>query len=257
MGQPVAGLGTPETFDFENGVHAILDLETVAGAHAANVGLIATTKAGIFINSGQTEAQARFIWDYAASRTPGREMTYLVLTHHHLDHCFAGSFFDDKHALIYGHRSFSACMAEMRSHLGVRDYRGMQMALLKIDDETYDRHMGSVHPVYPHRQIGEEVSLALNGEEILIVHLPGHTPCEVVVYHPRTKILFAGDAINERAGPVTAFGDVREWRKWVAGLEKIKKSDIERIVPGHGCICGPEIIDEHIATLEKRIEQAA
>jgi cyclase len=250
------GLGTPRTHDFENGVHAILDMETIEGVHAANVGIITTARAQVFVNSGQTEAQARFIWDHAQSRAPGREMTYLVLTHHHLDHCFAASYFDDRHALIYGHKSFGSCMAEMRKHLGAGDYREMLEVFLQIDSDTLRAHVGSVHPISPHRHVGEETSLAINGEEITITHLPGHARSELVVYHPRSRILFAGDAINERAGPVTMFGDPGEWRKWVAGLEKLTKLEIESIVPGHGEICGPEIIEDHIERLEKKIAEA-
>ncbi len=254
MEQP--GLGTPRTFDLGNGVHAILDMETIEGVHSGNVGIIATARAQVFINCGQTEAQGRFVWDYAQEKAPGREMTYVVLTHHHLDHCFAASLFDDRHALIYAHKSFGRCMAEMRSHLGASDYQGMLQAFLNIDAETCKKLIKSAHPISPHRLVGEEVSIAINGEEALIQHLPGHTPCELVVYHPKSKILFAGDAINERAGPVTMFGDAREWKKWVAGLEKLNRMEIEQIVPGHGDVCGPEIIDRHIEALEKKIAEA-
>jgi cyclase len=251
------GLGEPRTHDFGSGVHAILDMETIAGVHAANVGIISTARTQVFINSGQTEPQARFVWDYAQSKAPRREMTYLILSHHHLDHCFAASYFDDRHALIYGHRSFGSCMAEMRRHLGASDYTSMIEAFLKIDSETCKRYVGSVHPISPHRHVGEETSIAINGEEVTIMHLPGHTECELVSYHPRTKILFAGDAINERAGPVTMFGGPSDWRKWVAGLERLKKLEIETVVPGHGEICGPGIIDDHIEALEKKIAAAA
>jgi len=89
------------------------------------------------------------------------------------------------------------------------------------------------------------------------LHLPGHAKCELVVYHPRTKTLFAGDAINEKAGPVTMFGDAKEWRRWVTGLERLKKLEISTIGPGHGSVCGPEIIDSHIQSLEKKIAEAA
>ena len=102
-------------------------------------------------------------------------MTYLVLTHHHLDHCFAASFFDDRHALIYGHKSFGACMAEMRKHLGANDYREACEAFLKIDSDTCRKLVGSVHPISPHRHVGEETSIAINGEELTIMHVPGHT----------------------------------------------------------------------------------
>ena len=251
------GLGTPRTHDLGGGVHAILDMETIADVHAANVGIISTARAQVFVNSGQTEEQARFIWNYTQSKAPGREVTYLVLTHHHLDHCFAASFFDERHALIYGHRSFGSCMAEMRKHLGANDYREMIEAFLKIDSDICQRYVGSVHPVSPHRHVGEETSIAINGEEVTVLHLPGHTECQLAVYHPKSRILFAGDAINERAGPVTIFSDASDWRRWVAGLEKLKKLEIETIVPGHGELCGPEIIDDHIAALEKKIAEAA
>ncbi len=250
------GLGSPRKVDFDNGTYAVLDMETIDGVHAANVGIITTARTIVFINSGQTEAQAAFLWDYAHARAPGREMIYLVLTHHHLDHCFAASYFDDRHALIYGHKSFSACMAEMRKHLGASDYQSLLEAFLKIDSDTFKRKIGNVHPVAPHRHVGDEVSLAINGEEVVIIHLPGHAPCELVVYHPRTRTLYAGDAINEKAGPVTMFGDVREWRKWVTGLEKLKRMEIETVVPGHGEVCGPEIIDNHIEILERKIGEA-
>ena len=36
----------------------------------------------------------------------------------------------------------------------------------------------------------------------------------------------------------------------------LKKLEIQTIVPGHGEICGPDIIDDHIAKLEKKIEGA-
>lgn len=250
------GLGAPTTHDLGNGAYAVLDMETFDGLHAANVGIITTTKAVVFINSGQTEAQARFIWDYARSVAPGRDMSYLILTHHHLDHCYASSYYDEKHAMIYAHRSFQECMAEMKNHLGAKDYPEMLMNLFKIDEPTVRQQVRSVHPVSPHRHVAEELSLAVNGHEILILHLPGHAPSELVIYHPESRVLFAGDAVNEKAGPVTMFGDVGEWRKWVAGLKKIQKFEIERIVPGHGNICGPETIDSHIEALERKIEQA-
>lgn len=250
------GLGDPEVLDFQNGVHAVVGMETVEGVHAANVGIITTPRAIVFVNSGQTEAQANFVWSHAQGRAPSREMFYLVLTHHHLDHCFAASFFDDRHALIYAHRSFPECMAEMRKHLGATDYQEMLCAFLKIDAERCRRVVGSVHPVMPHRQVGEEISLAVNGEMVQVIHLPGHARCELVVYHPRTRTLFAGDAVNERAGPVTLFGDMRDWRRWIIGLERLRKLEIERVVPGHGKVCGPEIIEAHIEALGKRIAAA-
>ncbi len=95
------------------------------------------------------------------------------------------------------------------------------------------------------------------GEEVIIMHCPGHTRSEVIAYHPSTCTLFAGDAINQTAGPVTMFGDVGDWRKWVLGLERLKKLEIETIVPGHGEVCGPDIIDSHIEALERKIEQSS
>lgn len=255
MDQP-AGLGKPRTVDLGNGAHAILDMETIGGIHAANVGLVTAAKAHVFINCGQTEAQARFAWEYAQTRAPGRDMAYLILSHHHLDHCYASSYFDDRHALIYAHKTFSECMAEMKKHLDARDHPSMLKAFLSIDDRTYEQNIGGVHPTPPHRHVGEEVSIAINGEEIVIMHLPGHTASELVVWHPRSRVLFAGDAVNEKAGPVTMFGGPKDWRRWMAGLVKLKKLDIEKIVPGHGEIAEPGILEDHIEALRKKIEES-
>lgn len=251
------GLGSPRTVDFENGTYAILGMETVEGVHAANVGIITTAKTLVFVNTGQTQAQASHVWNLAQSRAQGREMAYVVLTHHHLDHCFAASFFDERHALIYAHKSFSACMAETRKHLAATDYQSMLEAFLGIDSDTYRTHVGNVHPVAPHRHVGEEMSLAVNGEEVIIMHCPGHVRCEIVVYHPRTRTLYAGDAVNAKAGPVTMFGDVEDWRKWVIGLEKLRKLEVETVVPGHGDVCGPDVLDSHIAILQKKIDESS
>lgn len=249
------GLGSPRTVDFGNGTYAVLGMETIEGVHAANVGIVTTAKTIVFINTGQTQAQATYVWDLAQSRAQGREMAYVVLTHHHLDHCFAASYFDDRHALIYAHKSFSSCMAETRKHLGAADYQSMLEAFLQIDSNMYRTHVGNVHPVAPHRHVGEEMSLAVNGEEIMMIHCPGHARSELVVYHPRTRTLYAGDAINETAGPVTIFGGREDWRKWILGLEKLKKFEIDTVVPGHGEVCGPEVLDSHIEALQKRMDE--
>ena len=36
------------------------------------------------------------------------------------------------------------------------DYRELMEAFLKIDSETCQRHIGAVHPISPHRHVGEE-----------------------------------------------------------------------------------------------------
>jgi glyoxylase-like metal-dependent hydrolase (beta-lactamase superfamily II) len=57
----------------------------------------------------------------------------------------------------------------------------------------------------------------------------------------------------------TRFGSPTEWKIWISQLERLKKLEIDTIVPGHGELCSKKEIDRNIAflrgLLEKKINQ--
>jgi glyoxylase-like metal-dependent hydrolase (beta-lactamase superfamily II) len=92
-------------------------------------------------------------------------------------------------------------------------------------------------------------------DELVLLYTPGHVPSEISVYHPKSKVLFAGDTVFEGMPLITRFGKAKEWRLWIQSLEKLNELDIEKIVPGHGKICGKDEIQRNIAYLENLISQ--
>jgi cyclase len=90
------------------------------------------------------------------------------------------------------------------------------------------------------------------GTKLQIFTVEGHTSGDIVIYHPRSRVLFSGDAILEGMNPYVR-PDSIDIETWIRNLERLKELDIEWICPGHGKLSRPSIIDENIQYLEGRI----
>jgi glyoxylase-like metal-dependent hydrolase (beta-lactamase superfamily II) len=97
--------------------------------------------------------------------------------------------------------------------------------------------------------------LNIDGEEIHVLVTPGHVWDELSVYHPKSRTLFAGDAVYEGIAPHTAFGGPGEWKVWVSQLERLKAPEVHTIVPGHGKLCTEKEIDRNIACLQQGLQR--
>ncbi len=69
-----------------------------------------------------------------------------------------------------------------------------------------------------------------------VLHTPGHTPGEVVFYHPTRKILFSGDAVVERKGRLTlpAPNFAANLDQAVQSVARLRELEVEVLLPGHG-----------------------
>jgi glyoxylase-like metal-dependent hydrolase (beta-lactamase superfamily II) len=56
---------------------------------------------------------------------------------------------------------------------------------------------------------------------------------------PDAKTIFAGDILFAGATPVMWAGPLQNW---IAALDKILEMDVDTIVPGHGPVCGKEVV---------------
>jgi cyclase len=212
---------------------------------AVNAGFVIVSAAIVFIDTGMTVSDGRYLWQVARQLAPRCQKSFLVLTHHHSDHTF-------------GMRVFCEGGAEVIAHVGVRafleDDRGRYKAFIieryMASQEEGDRILGQVVLSLPDRLIGEDTVLEVGGAEIHLLVTPGHVPSELCIYCPWSKVLFAGDAIYEGMPPNTRFAGMEEKAEWVRQLRRLKALDIDVIVPGHGAICGKEEIDRNIALLE-------
>ncbi|MDA1001394.1 MAG: MBL fold metallo-hydrolase [bacterium] len=72
-----------------------------------------------------------------------------------------------------------------------------------------------------------------------IRRLGGHSPACSSVYVPEEGVLFSGDIVIN--GPSPGMRDANA-AEWLAALDWVEALPVETIVPGHGEICGMEVV---------------
>ena len=70
---------------------------------------------------------------------------------------------------------------------------------------------------------------------------PAHTTNDVVVWIPERRLLFTGDLVFNGGCPFVAMGSIAGS---LVAIERLREFGAETIVPGHGPVCGPEVIDD-------------
>ena len=87
----------------------------------------------------------------------------------------------------------------------------------------------------------------------LLSYGDGHTASDVFLYLPREKIAFMGDLLFVQFHPWVGDSKINDWVNY---LEKVKKLDIEKFIPGHGPVGNSQDVTSMINYL-KSIEEIA
>jgi cyclase len=137
----------------------------------------------------------------------------LINTHVHIDHMGANSLFKKEKALVIAHE-------QVRNRL--MDYYGQ---ILNIKEDSY-----------PNLTFTDSLSLFYNGEEIKLLHFPGHSEGDVIVYLPGLDIILTGDLLITIGFPsveVLVGGDIEQY---ISSLYAILNRFPEntRFFPSHG-----------------------
>ena len=238
------GVGTPKIQEIAPGVFVFTKLVHFFHKIGVNAGIIQTPDSIIFIDSGMSAYSGAFLYNFAKERMKGHEKLYLILTHKDTDHCFGMNEMKKHGATVIAHEHSAEVIVE-ESDLSTN-------RIAKMIKTTYTQEvLGDAVLSRPDQTITQDTVLDL-GEEIRILAIPGHTPGDIAVYHPRSKVLFAGDAILEGMDPYVR-PDSISIDIWIKHLKRLKKLDIEWILPGHGALSKPDIIDSNITFLNNGI----
>ena len=76
--------------------------------------------------------------------------------------------------------------------------------------------------------------------EVVYVGTPAHTTNDSIVWIPDRSILFSGDLLFNGGTPFLLMGSISGA---IEAVESLKTLNPQTIVPGHGDVCGPEVID--------------
>jgi glyoxylase-like metal-dependent hydrolase (beta-lactamase superfamily II) len=148
---------------------------------------------------------------------PLARVSKVVLTHHHVDHMGGAAFLlENTHAPL-------SCHADDAPFVDGRVKAPMPLLM---------RLFMRVHPA--------PVAVALKeGDRVgslVVLHVPGHTPGEIALYHPTRKILFSGDSVVERKGRLTlpAPNFASNLNQAVESLTRLGSLEVDLLLPGHG-----------------------
>jgi len=173
----------------------------------------------------------------------GAREIYLILTHHHPDHTFGMKVFVANGAHVIAHQE----TCELFRYEGDR-YRDFIIERFYRSREDAMQVLGEVELTPPRTTIVHDEVVIVDGEELHLLHTPGHVKGQLCVYHPSSRVLFAGDALSGGA-PDTQYSKPGGWKLWMDQLHRLRDLPINHVVPGHGPVAGSGIIKDNIIYL--------
>lgn len=223
-----AEIPPPAIHEVSNGIYAYTQLD--GSWFLNNAGCIVGEKTVTVIDSTGTEARAR-AWHAAIRQVTPKPVSTLIDTHAHGDHTY-GNFMFAESAII----ASEACRKEIIA-AGTGAF-----ALFPMVD------FGECPITPPTVTFKDTLTVFVDDLRIeLIFVAPAHTTTDIVAWIPERKLLFSGDIIFNGGTPFALAGSIGGW---LQALDRIEALGAETIVPGHGAICGPEVISEVRAYLQ-------
>lgn len=196
-----------------------------------------------------------------------------VNTHFHLDHTFGNQGYVQRNIPIMAHSSAPGLMKAQYGDLKGVDKAALMKPLQNKISEASDpvekkrlesdlgadqwmyQAIDATTLAYPTELlIGESRQIELGGLTVVIESHPGHTPTDLIIRIPDHDIVFTGDLLFYRDYPVTIDADMRAWRK-ILDIFNGYGSKM-RFVPGHGPVCGVDIVREQIDVADDLQAQA-
>jgi glyoxylase-like metal-dependent hydrolase (beta-lactamase superfamily II) len=194
-----------------------------------NTGAIVGRSGVVLVDTTSTEPRNRALLAAVAERSGGLPVRTLVNTHHHADHTF-GNWLMPAGVTIVGHRR---CRDEvLRAGLVVR-------AL--FPDVAY----GDVRVTPPTLTFEDSLTLHVDDTVVELASVgPAHTLGDAIAWLPRHGVVFTGDLVFHGAHPFLAEGCLANYP---LALERVRELGARVLVPGHGPLAGPEVLDDLLA----------
>jgi cyclase len=190
-----------------------------------NTGFLVGRAGVVSVDACSTEARTRAYLDTIAAVTDQPVRT-LINTHHHGDHTFGNYLF--RGATIVGHERIRE---EMLAFGPPRSAPFWQ-----------DVDWGDVELAPPFLTYTDQVSVFVDDLRCELRHVgtPAHTTNDSILWVPDHALLFSGDLLFNGGTPFLLMGSISGAIEAVAGLKELPATTI---VPGHGEVCGPELIN--------------
>jgi cyclase len=219
-----------EPVEVSDGIHAYVQPD--GSWYINNTGFLVGSRGVVSIDTCSTERRTRAYLAAVAAVTPQPVRT-LVNTHHHGDHTYGNCLLPA--ATIVGH---ARCREEVLA-AGPPANRGV----------FSDVDWGGLEVAPPFLTYEAGITLWVDDLrcDVRYVGTPAHTTNDSVIHVPDRSVLFAGDLLFNGGTPFLLMGSISGA---IEVLEQVVRPFGARtIVPGHGPVCGPEVIDDVLGYL--------
>lgn len=215
-------LPPPTVQEVTPGVYAYIQPDGTWGLN--NTGFIAGQNAVSVIDTCFTEARTRAFLQAIAAVTPHPIRT-LVNTHHHGDHTHGNYLLPA--AAIVGHELCRQTIIDT----GIHTLRPLFPNVV----------WGNLEIAPPFLTFQDRLDLFVDDLKLELRYMgPAHTTNDIIVWIPDRRTLFTGDLIFNGGTPFIAMGSINGS---LTALDRLRQLDAQTIIPGHGPVCGPEVID--------------
>lgn len=162
----------------------------------------------------------------------------VISTHFHGDHTFGNCVFAAD-AIVVAHEATRTAVAGA----------GLHLTTLWPEVEW-----GELDLVLPAVTFREQLTVHAGATPMQLRHPgPAHTADDTVVWLPEQRVLFTGDLVMNGVTPFIAMGSLSGS---LAALAELRALDPVAIVPGHGAVGGPELLDQTEGYLHRLAELA-
>lgn len=196
-----------------------------------NTGFLTFSRGVISVDACATESRTRALLQ-AIGRVTDQPVRTVVNTHHHGDHTFGNYLFGG--ATIVGHDN-------IRGPLQAWGLPRSAPFWTEVD-------WGHIELAPPFLTFADAVTLWADDLrcEVRYVGTPAHTTNDSYLWIPERRLLFSGDVIFNGGTPFLVQGSVSGA---LVALEQLAALGAETIVPGHGPVSGPDVIDRVVGYL--------
>ena len=231
-------LPPPRVEEVSPGIFAYIQPDGTWGLN--NTGFITGSEAVSVVDTCFTEARTRAFLS-AIRGVTSLPVSTLVNTHHHGDHTHGNYLVPG--ASIIGHELCRQTVIDTGLHTLHPLFPGV--------------NWGNLELAPPFITFQDRLDLFVDDLKLELHYMgPAHTTNDVVVWLPGRRLLFTGDLVFNGGTPFVAMGSIAGS---LVALERLREFGAETIVPGHGPVCGADVIgnmEDYIRFVQDRAKEA-
>ena len=211
------------TQEVADGIYAYLQPDGSWGLN--NTGFIVGKDSVTLVDTCFTESRTRAFLGALESVT-SLPLRTLINTHHHGDHT---------------HGNYLVPSATIVAHRLCREVI-IETGLLALRPMFPNVEWGELELAPPTVTFDDRLTIYVDDLKIDLIFVgPAHTTNDILVSIPDRELLFSGDLLFNQGTPFVAMGSVSGS---LQALKRLRELGAETIVPGHGSVCGPEVMDD-------------